>query len=421
MITTGSRATPPGFGWILCAISVVVVAQGTGGSIFANETWTYRAELSGARPVPRVVGLADERPEDLQIEPDYRGVRRRYAQLRYGSENSRRVIVVIDELSADEFDLYVDVDRDRIVQSHERITGSGREWQLNLPAEIVREDFVEQYPRQVALRLAATGDRLSVATLGGVAGTISIIDPRTREAVRRTAQRIDGDANGLFADSRDRLRVDLNGDEKFDAVTEQFIWLPVLTLSGRRYAVKADRPGESLSLEEITGTGQLQIAVARLPERAKIIAFEGMVFSDDGSAWSLKEAHKPQEVPVGRYALGSVTLTIDTGEREPWHFVFSRSEPVRAQDWVEVTANSQVSLEAVGETQFVLNAGETARPGDFLAVSPRLYTHDGLLVNLSCRGKQIGSFDNARSHNPCEIRLVSAGGKTLSAARSGFA
>jgi hypothetical protein len=135
----------------------------------------------------------------------------------------------------------------------------------------------------------------------------------------------------------------------------------------------------------------------------------------------LKEAHKPQEVPVGRYALGSVTMTIDTGEREPWHFVFSRSAPVGADDWVEVAVDSQVSLEAVGETRFVLNVGEAARPGDFLAVSPRLYTHDGLLVNLSCRGKLIGSFDNARSHNPCEIRLTSADGKTLNAARSGFA
>jgi hypothetical protein len=117
-----------------------------------------------------------------------------------------------------------------------------------------------------------------------------------------------------------------------------------------------------------------------------------------------------------------VTLTIDTGEREPWHFVFSRSDSVGAKDWVEVAAGSNVSLEAVGQTTFVLNSGEDhARPGDQLTINPRLYTQGGLLVNLSCRGRQIGSFDNSRTHNMCEIKLVSGDGETLSSAKSGFA
>lgn len=146
-----------------------------------------------------------------------------------------------------------------------------------------------------------------------------------------------------------------------------------------------------------------------------------MVFSDDGSAWSLKETNKPQEVPVGRYTLGSVTLTIDTSERDRWHFVFSRSDAIDDDDWTEVVADSEISLEAVGQTTFVLQVTQDhARPGDQLTVSPRLYTQGGLLVNLSCRGPQIGSFDDSRTHIPCDVRLVNGAGETLSSARSGF-
>ena len=274
------------------------------GFLATGATWTYRADVRDIRPVARTVELVDERPEDLAHEPAYRGTHRRYAQLRYGSENSRRVIVVVDELDSGDFDLYVDRDRDRTIASHERIAGTGRKRQLELDSEIVREDTPQPFARQIELRRGFARDRLSIATLGGMLGQLSLISPTTDAPTRVAAERVDGDANGLFADARDRLRVDLNADGQFDAVTEQFAWLPVQTLGGRRYAVKADRQGASLSLDEITGTGNLQVTVARLPEEATIVAFEAMVFSDDGSAWSLSEADKRQEVPVGRYALG---------------------------------------------------------------------------------------------------------------------
>jgi hypothetical protein len=411
--------------WLIAAIAISHHA-GESSALHA-ATWQYLGEAPDVRPVARTLPLTAEPPEDLAGEPPLPPAEsaepsRRYAQVRYGSENSRRVIVIVDPRTGGEFDLYVDRDRDRIVAPHERIEGSGRERRLEMDCEIIHEDTIQQFARQVELRLGATGDRLSVATLGCVAGDVELDSPANSPPARLAAQRIDGNANGLFADSRDRLRVDLNGDGRFDAVGEQFAWLPVQTLFGRRYAVKADRQGTSLSLEEITGTGQLQVVAARLPDSARISAFEAMVYSDDGSAWSLKESGRLQEVPVGRYTLGSVTLTIDTGEREPWHFVFSRNGLPDADGWVEVVADQQVSLEAVGETSFVLDGlQEFARPGDQVTVNPRLYTQGGLLVNLSSRGRHVGSFDNDRTHNSCAIRLVSGAGETLSSARSGFA
>jgi hypothetical protein len=164
----------------------------------------------------RSISLSEDRPEDLTEEVDYRGSLQRYAQLRYGSENSRRVVLVVDELDAGEFQLFVDADRDRRITSGEMVVGQGR---------------------------------------------------------------------------------------------------------ARTF-----------------GTGQ------------------------------------------------------------------------------------EASLEAVGQPRFVLNTdhGSELHRGATISVKPRVYTQDGLLINLSCRGRQIGSFDRERSHNQCHIKLTSPSGETLSSAQSGF-
>ena len=151
--------------------------------------------------------------------------------------------------------------------------------------------------------------------------------------------------------------------------------------------------------------------------------FAFVEFADDGSAYSLKSLGGKLEVPVGRYALGSVTMTIDTGDKEPWHFVFSRYAAVRKKDWIEVAAGKTASIEAIGNPRFQLEVSGSgnAEPGANVVVNPRLYTQDGLLINLSCRGRQIGSFDRDRFHNRCDIRLSTTSGNTLSSAQSGFA
>jgi hypothetical protein len=388
-----------------------------------DQAWQYVAESDGVRPVAKSISLTSDRPQDLLEEVTYLGLRQRYAQLRYGSENSRRVVVVVDERGEGRFDFFIDADRDRTITADEQVAGDGRTRRLELDAEIILEDEPILALRTVELRLGATGTRLSVATIGFIEGSIQWAGQDDAQPARVQARRVDGNANGLFADGRDRLQIDLNDDGDWNAVSEQFSWLPIQTIGGRRYAVRSDRLGSRLALAEITGVGKLQVVAANLPPSAKIISFEAMVFSDDGSAYSVQQPNSPLEVPVGRYTLGSVTLTIDNGDREPWHFVFARSGSVAATDWTSVDTNQDVSLEAIGETRFTLTAGtsDRVRPGDAITISPRMYTQDGLLINLSCRGRRMGSFDSERSHNRCNLKLISADGKTVSSAQSGFA
>src|SRR5262245_695263 len=74
---------------------------------FADEpAWRYVAKPetdSPIRPVFRFVTLSSTKPDDLGEEVQYRGKQQKYAQIRYGSEESRRVVVVVDEVSPDDF------------------------------------------------------------------------------------------------------------------------------------------------------------------------------------------------------------------------------------------------------------------------------------------------------------------------------
>jgi hypothetical protein len=119
-----------------------------------------------------------------------------------------------------------------------------------------------------------------------------------------------------------------------------------------------------------------------------------------------------------------VTLTIKTKkDKKPWHFVFSRYRNIKEDDWTVVKADQSVSLEAVGKPSFSMETkkGDTVKPGEQINISPRFYTEHGLLISLSARGDQMGSFDFDRTHNRCTLELQSPKGKTLSTANSGFA
>jgi hypothetical protein len=402
--------------FILLGLASSIAAQD---GVGVSGEWTYQADIDALRPIARTIGVTEDRPQDIVEKSKYRGTVRRYAQLRYGSENSRRVVIVIDELAEDGYDFYVDFDRDRTITADELVAGDGRSRTFDLAAEIIHEDQPEQDDRRVRVRLSVTRTRISVATLGCVEGYVPWASSEG-STISLCVRRVDGNANGLFADARDRVLLDLDQNQQWDPVDEQFPCLPVQTIANERYAVRSDRLGHRFTLSRITGVGQLRVVLASLPASARISAFEAMAFAEDGSAYSLKQPNDPLSVPTGRYTLGSVSMTIDAGEREPWHFVFSRAN-VEDDDWVSIEPGQQISLKAVGKPSFVLNTkSDAVRPGDSLTVNPRLYTEDGLLINLSSRGRQMGSFASERYHNRCTVRL-SAEGKTLSAATSGFA
>src|SRR5579864_559201 len=232
-------------------------------SAAAAEDWHYVVPKAGepfANPPPRVLPLCDSKPADLKELVKYRGRRQSYGQLQYGVGRAAAVALVVDEVAADEVDLYVDARREREITAECRVTGKDLAWRVPLRAAVQTGEKIHEYPRMVLFRYGRIGRTLSVATCGYWEGKATLLGKSV------SLRRVDGDANGLLSDPQDRIWIDINGDGKWDAANEEFLFAPLLHLRGQRIVVRADSIGERLSFSVLEGAGQLRL---RLPASLK--------------------------------------------------------------------------------------------------------------------------------------------------------
>jgi hypothetical protein len=377
-----------------------------GVDVLADEpAWRYVAEAaadSPMRPVFRFVALAGTKPEELREEVSYRGKEQKYAQIRYGSDDSRRVVVVVDEVSQGDFDLYVDANRNRVIEAKDKVAGAGKERTAPLDVETTRGLQLVHEPRVVQWRLGVARKTISLATRGYVEGAALIAGKK--HAVRR----VDGNANGFFADATDRLWIDLNRDNEWDALAEQFPFAPVLTLNNQRYGVRGDAAGSRLALEPLTSEGRIRLRLAELAKDASLLKLDVMLTGEDGSAFAVSALETPTVVPAGRYALGSVVLSVQlTGASQPTNFVFSRVGVDSRTRWHELKKDEELILDPIGKVRFALEIEKnqrTRKPGEEIRVQPQLFTADGLLINSCSLG---ASEEDSRygNHRQCSVKL----------------
>jgi len=218
----------------------------------------------------------------------------KYTQIRYGSADSDRVAVMIDEHFRG-FDLYVDSNRDRHISEHDKISGSGAARELQLSTQVVLPRGKVHEPRQVSLQFRQ--GRLLWQTLGYIEGRLDL------GATEYPVRRIDMNGNGLFADLVDRIWIDLNEDHRWHAFSEQFAYRPVMRLAGQRYALASDLLGRSLSARRIDGLGQLRLELADRGMAERISDLSVILESRDGTIVHLEQLGTPTEVPVGEYRL----------------------------------------------------------------------------------------------------------------------
>jgi hypothetical protein len=388
----------------------------------ANESaWRYVAKSeadSPVRPVFRFVVLSPTKPEELREDVSYRGKEQKYAQIRYGSDDSRRVVVVVDEVSRDDFDLYVDADRNRVIESKDRIAGAGKDRTARLDVEITRGLQIVHEARSVQWRLGVTRKTIGLATLGYVEGAADIAGKK--HAVRR----VDGNANGFFADAADRLWIDLNRDNAWDPLAEQFPCSPVLTLNNQRCGIRADAAGARLTIEPLTAEGRIRLRLAGLAKDASVQKLDVMLTGEDGSAFAVSALDTATVVPTGRYAVGSVALSVQLASHHlPIHFVFSRVGVDAKTRWHEVTKDQDLTLDPVGKLRFALDidkAHRVCKPGEALRVQPQLFTADGLLINSCWIGdsEEVSRYGN---HKHCTVKVADAKDQLIDTQSSGFA
>lgn len=386
-----------------------------------NPAWEYVIPEAGeaVEHAPlQPLRLAEEKPEEVRERARYRGTKRLYGLVRYGSPDSKRVVVVVDEIGRQNFDLYVDASRDWVIEDGDRVDGEGAFRRARLKAELTGEDDVVEYlERWVIVRRGLSSGSLGWATRGYLEGEVRLGE-RTLGA-----RRVDGDGNGLFADSRDRVLVDLNEDGRFDPFSEQFPFLPVLPLNGSRYALRSDAIGQRLELQEIVGTGTVRLKLATLRPETRVLELDAMLIGEDGSAFAIRGSENAVSVPVGRYAFGTVTLRLEHPETKiPWSFVFSRNAAPRDGRWYDVHKDEEIVADPIGTLRFELQIPEAAAgfaPGETVSIQPRLYTQDGLLINSCVLAKE--KFSNYEQSTSAAVRLVGARGAVLDSYSSGFA
>jgi hypothetical protein len=389
------------------------------GAAGAADGWCYvvpSPEDPFAHPPPRALALTDQRPADLKESVAYRGRRQRYAHLTYGSGRDAGLAVVVDEISPDHIDLYVDTDRDRDLTAKERVASEGLTWRVRVPAVVPDGNALQELPRTLFFRYGRASRTLAIATCGHIEGRVSLNGKTV------TVRRVDGDANGLFADAQDRIWIDRDGKGTWDPATEEFLFAPILRLEEQRLAVRADARGERLDLAPLEGTGTLRLALPPALQAEQVDEIQVTVQSRDGVVAALRSLMGEVTVPSGDYRVSSLLLTLKDPRGGPaWGYLFSDNGG-RGQRWRRLDKDAVVALDPVGTLDFSFQAGDgqgECRAGASLLVRPALYTGDGLLIEQAYRGPLARS--SLAGGCSGRVALLGGGERVLDATTSGFA
>lgn len=356
-------------------------------------------------------------PDDLTVDLPHNASELRYAEWVYGTPDSPRIAIVVAETSDGVFALYVDRNRDRGIRERDLVKGVGELRMLPLAAQQVVDFEISEYPRQVLFRWKGGDAGLSVATATQIEHTIHPDGDKAVKALK--TRQIDGNANGLFADTKDLLQVDVNHDGRFDPFLETFPFRPLMKVRGQRWFAKADRFGKRLRLESATATGRVKIGAHARSKQDRIIDLVVTLSGEDGSVYSLTGEKAMTELPVGRYAASGLFVTIKPeGTDRAWEFTFSSGHgAIPAKHWKQVSKGKTLEFDPIGE--LVMDAViETSKEKNSrsLDVQPRLFTGSGLLINL-CRVDGQKYLSGPR----CHVSLSDSSGRSVGQTSSGFA
>lgn len=367
-------------------------------STFADPPpWQYHAGQEDAgfiRPLYRSLQLSPAKPSELETRVDFRGEKQFYTMLRYGTPSSLRVGVVVDRIGRSDFDLYVDTNRDHVIFPKEKVTGTGKTRQLKLNAEFAEGEFgSKMLAREVIFRNGFLASSVSFATIGYLQGNVEF------ERKQVPTRRVDGNGDGLFSAARDRVWLDLNQDGMWDGFGEQFAYSPIITLSDQRYQMKSDPAGNRLSIERLTGSGQLKLKFDLDEEEASVVSNNVMFVGSDGSAFTIDAHENTASVPIGTYTIGVVRLVLRDSTGQMWTYVFSDSGHRKKPPVYVVTRDQSVEVDPIGELRFTFERESREGPvkaNTLLGLKPQIFTGDGLLINSShCGDKQPPySYDN---------------------------
>ncbi len=218
--------------------------------------------------------------------------------------------------------------------------------------------------------------------------------------------------------------IDLNDDGRWDASDEQFLYSSILTLGQGRYAARSDELGTRLAFKVVDGAGTVKLKLSRPSGSPPATEVHATLIGRDGSAVGLGGEIEGVTVPAGDYRLGTLSLSFDDpAGGAKWSFIFSDNGGRPDHKWHKVEKGATVEIDPVGKLTLETGVDEQANghlAGDDVALQPRLFTGDGLLINTCFRGSPTTPGGHDGQGADIKLRGADTQAQTLAEAASGF-
>jgi len=368
-----------------------------------SSPWTFRDESAhdGRTMLAfRAVELGDVAPRPLHAD-DKAAAGSKFGDLPLGVGGAaRRGIVWHPDSGA----LWLDADGDGRFAKGERHT-LGKD---TLEVRVAFPVGDVSVTRTVILKRRGAG--LAYAVRGYVTGTVTL------NGKQYPALLTDGDADGCFdSAAADRVWIDLDGDGKFDPLTEQFPLGAPVTHRGVAHLVRPDATGSKVNVRERPAdAGSLRLTATRLP-KSEVVGLAATIVSEWGELVRIGKVDQPHPVAAGRYRIEEMQLQLKDSDGQVWTYQFAG------------TRNPVLTVEKGKETRFDMTegtrvavelavAGDVAKPGQNVRVRPDIVTKAG----LSMTGCEVTGVSSYARPVQATIRLTGPGSATLDEVHSGF-
>ncbi|MBO0701125.1 MAG: hypothetical protein J2P46_22200, partial [Zavarzinella sp.] len=257
--------------------------------------------------------------------------------------------------------------------------------------------------------LKRRGDGLAYAVRGYTAGSVTL------GGKAYAALLTDGDADGCFdSATADRIWIDLDGDGKFDPLTEQFPLGAPLAHGGTSFLLRPDAGGTRVEVRERpTEAGTVRLTVSRLP-KSEVVELTAQLVSEWGELVTVERPDHPHPLPAGRYRIDSARLRIKAADGDVWTYQLAGTGALVLT--VEKGKETAFDLTAGVRVKVDVGARGPAKAGEAVRVRPDVVTKAGLyMTECSATG-----ITGRASPIQATIKLAGPGSEAVAEVQSGF-
>ncbi len=273
----------------------------------------------------------------------------------------------------------------------------------------VKIPFGDGITAERTLLFRKRGDGVAWAVRGYTMGTVTI------QGKKMAAMLTDGDADGCFDGAgADRIWLDLDGNGKLDALSEQFPLGSAISIGGTSILFRPRPDGLGVQARERPNeNGKISVEIIRESKRP-IVDFSAGYVSEFGELVVVRSMDSPVELPAGKYRLDSLQLSLMDAEGKVWQYSFSESG--RVYD-IEVKKGKLTVHRPLDGLKLTVTLGASgAAPGDSANVQPNITAGD-LYMNSCTVTDKFSSYPRGAL---AEIVLMETGSVVVDQCESGF-